>query len=311
MKKFVKETSKKLATGALAILATIGSSSLGVFADPGPNSPTGTFGGNAVTSESDVGIEGASLTGTIPVKAFQTSKVYNYEFHISWGNMKFIFDRGVYDPAHDVLTKKVNTGAYQYCEATVDDGAGVAGTTAGVGKWCGFDGENNRVDIENLGNGNIRLNVGCTESSAATAPMSSQGVDMQIGVLTDDMGSTADYWALSGTPLNATMRDGEGADSTVPMTFATGSGAAATAIIQKAFDLNGSAALSQGLSNEVKFFLNITGTPTQGASATNLDTLDLSANEYPSTDNGGWEQIGTIDLTFTPMEEDMSVSAGS
>ena len=67
-------------------------------------------------------------------------------------------------------------------------------------------------------------------------------------------------------------------------------------IIQKAFDSEGCVSITGTPdANQADFYLNITGEPTQGANETYLNTLD----EMPSTD-GGWEQLGTINLTFTP-----------
>jgi len=329
MKKFVKDTSKKLATGALAILATIGGSSFGVFA--GPNTPTGSIKvpptaetANTWTTadELDLGANGTGA-GSIPVKGYQTSKVYNYEIQVSWGDMKFIFDRGQYNPNTNRLTKKVRTDAWRYCEggaysaqnAYQMDGTPVSTSIptdesaiyddGGVGYWCGFDGTNNRVDVVNLGNGNINMVASCTEG--VTGQTLGSAVDMQVGVITTEaepsVSSSYDNWTIGGTPTTYNLPDGE-SQNPVQMTFATGNNAAASAVIQKAFPLNTEATEpSQSHANVVRFYLNITGTPDAGDNASYLDTL----TQTPSAD-GGWDQIGSINLAFNGLGENNTPS---
>lgn len=329
MKKFIKETSKKIATGALAILATIGSANIGVFA--GNNTPTGSTeitghsGGSTSTAwtsgdELDLNEIGTDQTGTIPVKGYQTAKAYNYEIKVSWGDMKFIFDRGKYDPNTNQLTKKVTNDAWAYCEAGVKSDGSAASAGEGVGKWCGFDGKNNRVDVENLGNGNINMIASCTEGLSGTQTLGS-GVDMQIGVLNSELSesstSTYDNWTMSGTQASYTMPCDD--SHTAAMSFATGENKAASAIIQKKYDLGGSilagevdTSTGQSHANQVRFYLNITGTPEAGVNTSYLDTLSTTP---PSADNGGWEQIGTINLSFRGVAEastpSLSASMGS
>jgi len=309
MKKFVKETSKKFATGALAVLATIGSASA------------------ANLTPGDMPIN-STTTGDIPVYGYQTSKVYNYELNVTWGAMKFVFDRGVYNADTDLLTKKVTGGendVWDWCEA-VPGSESVSKATTGqrVGEWCGFDGRNNKVTVENKGNGNVRLNVGCTESSASTAPMSSQGVDLQLGFVTDSgaygegLDHLQDGWELSdeteGNTFTAYMNTGESeaassaedaspGNVTAEMQFAKGTNQIGSVVMQRKFELDGSLVSSGEQDNArlVKFYVNIHGTPTLGANETNLD---VSTEANPSlTSTTPWEQIGTINLTFTPMEE--------
>lgn len=289
MKKFVKETSKKLATGALAVLATLGSASLGVSADTDP----ATMPNNTDFEITD------TYNGNIPVYGFQTSKVYTYSLKVSWGNMKFVFDRGVYDPQNDRLTKKITNDEWAYCEAGVVTDGSAATAGVGVGKWCGFNGINNHVNVENRGNGNIGLSVACTEglSNDQTLPVSGQGaVDMQVAVKTADMSASTDAWTFSGTTTTANMQDGT---SVSAMTMAS-TGTTATTTIQKAINLNG-VPQTEDARNQVEFYLNITGVPQQtsgaGSSASELDTLSVS--EASASENY-WEKIGDINLTFTP-----------
>jgi len=310
MKKFVKDTSKKLATGALAILATIGGSSFGV----GATSPNGTINvsgsGAAWTSGTDFQLSGvqANNHGTIPVSGYQTSKVYNYELNIAWGDMKFVFDRGVYNPSTDQLTKRVTNGAWQYCEAGVVASGAAATTGQGVGKWCGFDGTNNHVSIVNKGNGNVALGVSCTEElSNAVSTQTLGDVDMQIAVKSADIGVSYDNWVFTGDEsvssdqrtYTANMQDGSDISE---MTIATHAGTAATTTIQKYMDLNGSVIEAQDRANEVEFYLNITGTPQQTATdgSTNSSELDTIDENAPTVGGNYWEQIGNINLTFTP-----------
>ena len=320
MKKFIKETSKKFATGALAILATIGSAGAA-------GTQTITFD----TSPKEFTIEHQTYTdaqGAIPVKGYQTSKVYNYEMNVSWGAMKFVFDRGKYDPNTNQLTKKVTGGdndMWDWCEA-VPGSESVAKATPGqrVGEWCGFDGRNNKVTVENKGNGNVRLNVGCTESSVSTAPMSSQGVDLQLGFVTDDSayGESLDHlmdgWQLSneteGNTFTAYMNTGESeaassaedasaGNVTAEMQFAKGTNQIGSVVMQRKFNLDGSIADAgeQEVPRIVKFYVNIHGTPELGSNDTNLDA---SSSENPDLSaSTPWEQIGTINLSFTPMED--------
>ena len=287
MKKFVKETSKKFATGALAVLATIGSASLGVSADLNPET---------MPNHVDFTIDD-TYTGNIPVYGFQTSKVFTYELNVQWGNMQFVFDRGVYNASENTLTKKVKGMPYNFCEAGVDDGQGIdmddITDNRGVGKWCGFDGDNNWVHIENKGNGNIGLSVACTEGLSSEQSLGS--TDMQIAVATADASAGTDGWTFTGT-TDTTKSMRNHADTAVPMTIATQTGTAATTTIQKAFNLDGTVSTSQPDANQVEFYLNITGVPTQGNNASSLDTLDVT----PSVDSELWEQLGTINLTFTP-----------
>ena len=298
MKKIVKETSKKIALGALAILATIGSVSAA------PASITMTNGEDfEITAES---------AGTIPVKGYQTAKSYNYELNVSWGSMEFIFDRGEYNPNTDKLTKKIRTNGYQYCEAGIDGGDGIpttaptSGTSdgTGVGKWCGFDGTKNRVDVLNKGNGNVRMTVSCVESSAASAPMSTDGVDMQIGVISTDIGPSADNWVMpTGADATYTANMQDGSSAKPQMTFAKNSGAPVTALIGKKFNLDGTEA-TQDLANAVKFYLNITGTPSQGTTVDAADNAHLDTySTLQTTGSNAWEQIGTINLNFLPQSD--------
>lgn len=296
MKKFVKETGKKLATGALAILATIGGASAAPNLNPNP-----------MPNNTDFQID-STYNGVIPIKGYQTQKVYTYELHLSWGAMEFVFDRGVYNVESDRITKKLaGDTIYKYCEAGVDGGAGVVAddtTGLGVGKWCGFDGSNNHVDVENLGNGNIRMTAGCTEGMSADQVLPTSSVDMQIGVLTADIGDANDNWVMpsgDGATTVATMKPKTGDPAS--MTFATGSGSAVTALIQKKFDLSG-AVSTQDNANQVTFYLNITGTPTQSnavglSNNSELDTLTST----PTTGDSAWEQIGNINLSFVPQED--------
>lgn len=301
MKKFVKETSKKFALGALAILATIGNASAAVH-DPLPN------GGPTHSVDADISISDPGPdTGDIPVYAFQTQKDYVYELNVSWGDMKFVFDRGVYDPNTDQLTKRVTNGAWQYCEAGVVASGAAATTGQGVGKWCGFDGRNNHVSIVNKGNGNVALGVSCTEGLSGASTLGSE-VDMQIAVKSADEGASTDNWVFTGDEsvssdertYTATMQDGTNVS---PMTIARSGGTAATTTIQKYMDLNGSVvANSQDRANEVEFYLNITGTPQQTRTdgTTNSSELDTIDENAPSYNGNYWEQMGTINLTFTP-----------
>lgn len=341
MKKFVKETGKKLATGALAILATIGSTSLGAFADDGAtsqlpaNNPKGTTsitgastGGWTSGDELDINEGEFDQEGTIPVKAYQTSKVYNYELKVTWGNLKFVFDRGKYNPATNRLTKKLaGDSVYQYCEAGVDaDGNGVPAndtTGKGVAKWCGFDGTNNRVDVENLGNGNINMIVSCAESTDTSAGNPAQAgtenVDMQVGFITSEAengGATDENWIFSASDsanyTPATMRTGDG-DTTAEMRFGKDSNTAASAIIQKKFNLDGTVAAEQDHVNSVRFYLNIKGTPTPSASTPvisgNNGQLNV-AEETPSAD-AEWETLGNIVLNFRGVAETDTASAAA
>ncbi|MBR0423728.1 MAG: hypothetical protein IJJ04_03755 [Clostridia bacterium] len=300
MKKFVKETSKKFALGALAILATIGNASAVPAHIDIPNGED-----FQITAESEC---------NIPVKGYQTSKAYTYELNVSWGDMKFVFDRGVYNPNTDKLTKKVRTDGYQYCEAGVDDGLGVPTTPptagqpdgTGVGKWCGFNGENNRVNVENKGNGDVQMTVSCSESSVSTAPMTLDNVDMQIGVLTSDIGDTHDNWVMPEQKYTANMQDGEASTGTTPqqITFARGAGAPVTTVIQKLYELNGTQA-TQDPANEVKFYLNITNEPSQGGLVDQADPehLDTLSKLPAAVGTNEWEQIGTINLNFVPQQD--------
>ena len=289
MKKFVKETSKKLATGALAVLATIGGASA-VTIDPLPN-------GTSDITISDPGPD----NGNIPVYGFQTKKDFVYELNVSWGAMKFVFDRGVYDPGTDALTKRVTNTPWNFCEAGVTDGT-AATTGVGVGKWCGFDGDNNHVTVVNKGNGNVQLGVGCTEG--ITEQTLGSDVDMQIAIANADMGSGADGWAFSegaSTTNNKYMKNTAG--TPVLMTIASGTGTAATTTIQKYMNLDGTVVSSgQDRANEVVFYLNITGTPQQTATdgTANSSELDTIDENTPSVGGNYWEKIGDINLTFTP-----------
>ncbi|MBR0423407.1 MAG: hypothetical protein IJJ04_02050 [Clostridia bacterium] len=311
MKKFVKETSKKFALGALAILATIGS----VSAAPGDNTPTGTIkiprttaSGDEWVSESEQNF-GSNTTaeGTIPAKGYQTTTVYNYEMKVSWGDLKFIYDRGQYNPNTNRLTKKVRTNAWAYCEgdATQTDGTtkmdGVPVSEAiptstspqndgGVNYWCGFDGVNNRVDVENLGNGDVTMNVSCTETTANVGSTT----DMQIGVLNSEGVSTEpeyDGWQFTGNTVGYTLPS-DNTHTAAAMTFAEQQGTAATTTIKKGFDLSGAPVSAQEKANQVRFYLNITGAP--GADFSELDATPASEAASPS-----WQEIGTINLSFT------------
>ena len=303
MKKFVKETGKKLATGALALLATIGS--VGAAELHPTNGENFSLSGTS-TSSSD--------TANIPVYGYQTAKVYSYALNMTWGDMKFVFDRGYYDPTENVLTKKFKTEPWCYCDASTEtDGYydATAETGAkGVGHWCGFDGVNNRVQINNQGNGNVALGVSCTESSASAAPMSSQGVDLRLAVREDDYvaasasaSSDSDSWYFSdgATVLDRSMMtDGMTPDD---MKVATGSGTLATTVIQRQFNLDGTPVSAEGdndVATYVEFWIDINGEPTLGDNASNLDVSSATPDLTSSTP---WENIGTINLTFTPAED--------
>lgn len=288
MKKFVKETSKKLATGALAVLATIGSASLGISADTNPAT---------MPNNTDFEIADSGYTGHIPVYGFQTEKVYTYSLKVSWGNMKFVFDRGVYDPGNDRLTKKITNDEWAYCEAGVVTDGSAAQAGQGVGKWCGFNGINNHVNVENRGNGNIGLSVACTEGLSSDQNLGT--TDMQIAVKTADMASTADKWSFSGDTDTANMQDG-GANAHVSEMTMASTGTTATTTIQKALSITG-VSQTEDARNQVEFYLNITGVPQQttgaGSSDSELDTLSVSS---ASASADYWEKIGDINLTFTP-----------
>jgi len=294
MKKFVKETSKKLATGALALLATIGGASAATI-DPLPNG----------TSDIPISVPGPD-NGNIRVYGFQTQKDFVYELNVSWGEMKFIFDRGVYNPATDALTKRVTNDEWQYCEAGVVADGTAATTGVGVGKWCGFNGTNNHVTVVNKGNGNVELGVGCTEG--ITEQTLGSNVDMQIAIANADMGGSADGWAFSegaSTTNDKYMRNTEG--TPVLMTIASGTGTAATTTIQKYMNLDGTvSSTAQDRANEVVFYLNITGEPQQTATdgTANSSELDTVDENTPSVSGSYWEQIGTINLTFTPSRDE-------
>jgi len=284
MKKFIKETSKKFATGALAILATIGSAGAA-------GTQTITFD----TSPKEFTIEHQTYTdarGAIPVKGYQTSKVYNYEMNVSWGDMKFVFDRGVYDTTNNRLTKKVTGGCWAYCEAGAVPNEAAAAPGQGVGKWCGFDGSKNKVTIENKGNGDVGLGVSCDEGvSANESSTTHPTVDLQLAVKDGDV--SADGWTIPGEGSFVTGKKMRTAENTVSdMQIASLSESMATTVIQKQFDLSGSVASSQPDANKVEFWLNLTGDPTDG-----FATSDLAPENVQAAD---WGELGSIVLNFTP-----------
>lgn len=307
MKKFVKETSKKFATGALAVLATIGSASLGVSADPTPITPTNgqDF---TITEESEA---------TIDVLGFSTEKVYNYELNMSWGDMKFVFDRGVYDPATDKITKKHINNEWAYCEiaAGLNGAAATAATQSaagtGVGYWCGFDGSKNHVEITNKGNGNVELTVtGNDEVSAEDGEASAADpgtMDIQLAVKSSDI--TADGWSVTpttGSLTTATMKTGGySALGTAEMKVASVADGIATTVIQKQFNLDGSPA-SQDSANSVEFWINVHNTPDDfapGGSVPKYDVSDPYAIESDGDDETNWVSIGSFTLNFNPIED--------
>jgi hypothetical protein len=308
MKKFVKETSKKLATGALAILATIGSASLGVSADPVTITPT---------NGEDFTIN-AESEATIDVLGFSTQKVYTYDLNMSWGDMKFVFDRGVYDPDTNKITKKHINNEWAYCEiaAGLNGAAATAATSSasgtGVGYWCGFDGAKNHVEITNKGNGNVGLTVTGNDQVSAedtSAPAATPGtMDIQLAVKNSDI--TADRWEVTpstGSLTTATMKTGGySALGTAEMKVASVANGIATTVIQKQFDLDGTPVSSQDDANSVEFWINVHNTPEDGGGGAAVDNYDVS-NPYDidtdSDDNTFWATIGSFTLNFNPLTD--------
>jgi len=300
MKKIVKETSKKIALGALAILATIGSTRAAGTQQLDFSSSPAEFTLDQTKDESE---------GTIIVSGFSTEKVYTYELKVEWGDMKFVYDRGVYDPATNHVTKKHINNEWAFCEIAAGlNGAAATPSTSsskgtGVGYWCGFDGTKNHVSIENLGNGDVDLKVSSHDNVSSAYPDQSADqneIDIQLAVKTTDVSPDGDKWTIkptTGTLSDATMHvGGYSISTTQTMKVATLTDGLATALIQKKTNTHGSQSAQED-ANSVEFWINVHNAPSDGvcrydvANPYDIDT-DGDASTY-------WSEIGSFTLNFT------------
>jgi len=300
MKKIVKETSKKIALGALTILATIGSVLAAGTQQLDFSSSPAEFTLDQTKDESE---------GTITVKAFSTEKDFTYKTKVTFGDMKYVYDNGTVDPATNHVTKKHINNEWAFCEIAAGlNGAAATPSTSlsegtGVGYWCGFDGDKNHVSVENLGNGDIDLKVSSNDnvSSAYPNPGADQStIDIQIAVKDTDVSPSGDKWTIeptTGTLSDAIMHVGGYATSTTQsMKVATLADGLATALIQKKTDIHGSQS-TQADANSVEFWINLHNAPSDGVYRHNVDNpYDIDADGDEST---CWSEIGSFTLTFT------------
>ena len=145
MFKTVKFNSKKVAAVAVSATLAMCNASMGVLA------------GTLDFTETGTGSGAGDITG------YQTTWEDYYAVNVTWGNLEFAYDKGNYDTQGGGLVRASDKDKFNGIEAGED----AEGT---INRWYGFDGTNNKVEIENVSTVKVDVTTALSysEKSGAT-----------------------------------------------------------------------------------------------------------------------------------------------
>lgn len=212
------------------------------------------------------------------VTGYQTDNI-GYAANVEWGQMVFVYDRGTYDPETGALVGSFQTGEEKYIEQ--------GGDKSTVGKWYGFNGDNNAVTIENRSAAAVDLTV--TPDVAGT----------NVNEVAFSLYTKSKWEGASESTITASHDDGTGSTSFYPGTACNSSSAGGTGAISKVFgartfDADGDITSDGEAEATDTVYLNITGSP----------KLDAFRTESTYNTNGNiGEELGTITLNFEKADD--------
>lgn len=251
---------KTLCNCILSASLILGSSFSPVFADPEPDIQDG------------ITINGGS---SATIQGYQTDIPQGYSVSVTWGSLSFVYDKGNYVPLTGTLARATTNQDYAGVEAGATDG--------NVGKWYGFDGTNNKVEVTNLSTGNITLGASVAKSEGEAS-----GEEV-FTLYFPDTYKDESHALAAGDDTYATFNVNHdlAVNETPGLTMykESASSAAISGVNLAAHGRDSTTGELTATTDAQKFgfYLNITGAP---------------SNAF-STDSSDLDDIGTITLNFT------------